>query len=149
MLWLNDDPVYRRFTGGKPRRVCREDRGEAGEDHRWLRRYNYKSISMCAALNQSLQSWILSLCLLFSLLLCTSLCFFPFLLSLSLCSPTCRRTVQSEAEIQGDQRGVGSCPQWSEHLVMLHSALRIFSLAMAHLKAFVSFSSVLSILNAK
>lgn len=26
--------VYRLFTGGKPRRVCREDRGEAGEDHR-------------------------------------------------------------------------------------------------------------------
>lgn len=36
---------------------------------------------------------------------------------LTLCLLTCRWTVHSEAEIQGYQRGAGSCPQWYEHLV--------------------------------
>lgn len=54
-------------------------------------------------------------------------------LSLSVCSLTCRWTVQSEAEIQGYQRGAGSCPQWSEQLVKLHSDPRISSFTVAHL----------------
>lgn len=48
-----------------------------------------------------------------------------FCLSLSLSAlSTCRRTVHSEAQIQGDQRGAGSVPQWYEHLVNLASSLR-------------------------
>lgn len=81
-------------------------------------------------LNQSFQFWIFSLCPVFSLLICTSL---RFSCSLFLCSPTCRWTVQSEAEIQGYQRGAGSCPQWSEQLVKLSSDPRISSFTVAHL----------------
>lgn len=79
------------------------------------------------------------------------LCIFPtflFLLSLSLCSPMCRRTVQSEAEIQGYQRGVGSCPQWSEHLVMLPSESSLL-LRLFWSEGFCFCSSLLSILNAQ
>lgn len=55
------------------------------------------------------------------------------LLSRFLCSLTRRWTVQSEAEIQGYQRGAGPCPQWSEQLVRLLSDPRTSSFAVAHL----------------
>lgn len=90
----------------------------------------WKVFFLIRALNQSFQFWIFSLCPVFSLLICTSLC---FSCSFFLCSPTCRWTVQSEAEIQGYQRGAGSCPQWSEQLVKLSSDPRISSFTVAHL----------------
>lgn len=69
----------------------------------------------------------------------------PPAVSLSLCPPlTCRRTVHSEAEVQGYQRGAGSCPQWYEHLVNVEfSSWRFhFSLSFTCLEALFLLSSL-------
>lgn len=76
-----------------------------------------------------------------------------------LCLLTCRWTVHSEAEIQGYQRGAGSCPQWYEHLVnpalcrlcifrstlsllflCIQSSLLLFALNWSLIKTFFSFT---------
>lgn len=118
-------PFPRLPTGGKPCWVRREDRGQAGEDHRWLRRYGCDSIY--AAFSQSLQSWFLSLCLLFSFPICTSL-HFSHLPALSLLTD-----VQTNCTIRSWNTRL-SARSWimpSMIWTPCNAALRIFALAAA------------------